>query len=64
MMISPVCFSGYYIMSADHLETSYSHESAKGLFFTACCTLDCKLKGHKKAEGYHAPNISGEFSLG
>ena len=31
MMISPVCFSGYYIMSADHLETSYPHESAKGL---------------------------------
>ena len=29
MMISPVCFSGYYIMSADHLETSYPHESAK-----------------------------------
>ena len=30
MMISPVCFSGYYIMSADHLETSYPHESEKG----------------------------------
>ena len=46
MMISPVCFSGYYIMSADHLETSYPHESAKGpihhlLADGECC--GCKL---------------------
>jgi len=30
-MISPVCFSGYYIMSTDYLETSHPRESAKGL---------------------------------
>ena len=36
MVISPVCFAGYYIMSADYLETSYPHKSAKGLNLPSC----------------------------
>ena len=63
MMISPVCFSGYYIMSADHLETSYPHESAKGHIYLPTVEpmdLPCPF-GHQRKEPSHAYTCDGSL---